>query len=150
MDLSTRILRSPSPTETGLADGPSQALRMAAGRDLRAPGGGTLPVTPAKFRSPAPRGPALFRARGRVDAAGPSRSQRCLCSLSHRTSSPSPLPGEGATPAPSSRASVGVSSACPKACPQGGPQNKGHLPSPSPHQPHLRPPQPRSQVRPLR
>lgn len=75
MDLSTGILRSPSPTETSLADRPSQTLRMAAGRDLRAPGGGAPPVTPAEFRSPASRHPAQFRACGRMDAAGPSWAQ---------------------------------------------------------------------------
>lgn len=152
MNLSMGILRSPSPTETGLADGPSQALRMVAGRDLRAPGVEALPVTPAKFGSPAPWGsnsvpsmqqsgcswtftvpvlPLLTEPQGLVSITSSGRRSDASPFLSGRR---------------------GRELSMSQSLPPGGSSKRG-APSISlstPHQPSVRPSQPRPQVRPLR
>lgn len=146
------ILRSPSPTETGLADRPSQALRMVAGRDLRAPGAGALPVTPAKFGSPAPRGSSSVQSTqqsGRswtfmvlvLPLLTEPQGLASITSSGRRSGASAFLSGQRGR-------ELSVSQSLP---PRGSSkQGAPSLSLSAPHQPSVRPPQPRPQVRRLR
>lgn len=150
MDLSP-ILRSPSPTETP----GRQALtgpRMVAGRDLRAPGAGALPVTPATFGSPAPRGSNSVQSTqqgGRswtstVPVLPPLTEPQGLVSITssrRRSDASAFLSGQRGR-------ELSMSQSLPprESSKQGAPS----LSLSAPHQPSVRPPQPWPQVRPLR
>ena len=121
---------------------------MAAGRDLRAPGGGAPPVTPAEFRSTAPRAQLSSELAAKwtqLDHPGPSslgpQDLVSITSSGRRSDASAFLLGQRGR-------ELSVSQSLP---PRGSSkQGAPSLSLSAPHQPHLRSLQPRPQVRPLR